>query len=101
MPKKSNTKLKTKTYVEMMREDEPFANYKAGEQLPLFEIPPKQASPAISQGLPKLQQLLSEQGIEIGSFDELYTAAISIVRFVAAKEKQAILKKNRKEKNEQ
>lgn len=60
---------------------------------------PATASPAISQGLPKLQQLLSEQGIEIGSFDELYTAAISIIRFVAAKEKQAILKKTEEEKH--
>lgn len=63
-------------------------------------MPSTAASPAVSQGLPKLQELLSKQGIEIGDFDGLYTAAVSIIRFVAAKEKQAILKRNKGEKHE-
>lgn len=100
MLKNTNDGSETKTYVEMAQEETPFVGYKTGEQLPLFEMPPANASPAISQGLPKLQKLLSEQGIEIGSFDELYTAAVSIVRFVAAKEKQSILKKIKEETNE-
>lgn len=97
MPKKLGTTQKPKTYIGMAQEKEPFASYKTGEQLPLFEMPPAKASPAISQGLPKLQKLLSEQGIEISNFDELYTAAVSIIRFVAAKEKQYILAKNEEE----
>lgn len=100
MPKNLGTKSKPKTYINMTQEEEPFAGFKNGEQLPLFEMPPANASPAISQGLPKLQKLLSEQGIEIGSFDELYTAAVSIVRFVAAKEKQSILNKMKEKTNE-
>lgn len=100
MPKKSGEKSTTKTYIEMAQAKKPFANYKTGEQLPLFEIPPVNASPAISQGLPKLQKLLSERGIEINNFDELYTAAVSIIRFVAAKEKQSILKKAEEETDE-
>lgn len=100
MPKKHNKPPKLKTYKDLSQEKQPFAGFKTGEQLPLFEMPPATASPAISQGLPKLQQLLSEQGIEIGNFDELYTAAISIIRFVAAKEKQAILKNIEEKKHE-
>ena len=99
MPKKQDKPQKIRTYKELSQKKQPFAGFKTGEQLPLFEMSPATASPAISQGLPKLQQLLSEQGIEIGSFDELYTAAISIIRFVAAKEKQAILKKTEEEKH--
>lgn len=90
MPKNLGTKSKPKTYIEMTQEEKPFAGFKNGEQLPLFEMPPANASPAISQGLPKLQKLLSEQGVEIGNFDDLYTAAVSIVRFVAAKERKTI-----------
>lgn len=101
MLKNLGTTSKPKTYVEMSQAEKPFAGFKDGEQLPLFEIPPASASPAISQGLPKLQKLLSEQGIEIGSFDELYTAAVSIIRFVAAKEKQYILNGVKEETNEQ
>lgn len=100
MPKKQDQPQKIRTYKELSQKEQPFAGFKTGEQLPLFEMPPATASPAISQGLPKLQQLLSEQGIEIGSFDELYTAAISIIRFVAAKEKQAILANKQEAKNE-
>lgn len=90
MTRNLGTKSKPKTYIEMAREEKPFAGFKNGEQLPLFEVSPVNASPAVSQGLSKLQKLLSEQGIEIGSFDDLYTAAISIVRFVAAKERKTI-----------
>ncbi len=100
MPKKHDKPPKLKTYNDLSQGKRPFAGFKTGEQLPLFEMPPVTASPAISQGLPRLQQLLSEQGIEIGNFDELYTAAISIIRFVAAKEKQAILKNIEKKKHE-
>lgn len=100
MPKKSGENSNTKTYIEMAQAKEPFANYKTGEQLPLFEMPSVNASPAISQGLPKLQRLLSEQGIEIGSFDELYTAAVSIIRFAAAKEKRSILRKSEEKADE-
>ncbi len=52
-----------------------------------------QASPAasvVSRGLSRLQQLLSKQGIELDDFDELYTASISIIRFIAAKERKKI-----------
>lgn len=100
MLKNHDKSQKLKTYKELSQEKQPFTGFKTGEQLPLFEMPPATASPAISQGLPKLQQLLSEQGIEIGNFDELYTAAISIIRFVAAKEKQAILKNIEEKKHE-
>lgn len=100
MLKKQNEPQKIRTYKELSQKEQPFVGFKTGEQLPLFEMPPATASPAISQGLPKLQQLLSEQGIEIGSFDELYTAAISIIRFVAAKEKQTILKDIKEKKHE-
>lgn len=99
MSKNTHDGSETKTYVEMAQEETPFAGYKTGEQLPLFEMSPANASPAISQGLPKLQKLLSEQGIEIGSFDELYTAAVSIVRFVAAKERKTIKEKLNLEEN--
>lgn len=84
----------------MSQGDETFSGYKAGEQLPLFEMPPVQASPAISQGLPKLQKLLAEQGINLKGFDELYTAAISIIRFTAAKEKQGCVINKDYEKGE-
>jgi hypothetical protein len=100
MPKKHDKTQKIKTYKDLSQGEQPFAGFKTGEQLPLFEIPPTTASPAISQGLPKLQELLSKQGIEIGNFDDLYTAAVSIIRFVAAKEKQAILKQNKGENHE-
>ncbi len=93
MRKNLGTKSKPKTYIDMSQEEEPFAGFKNSEQLPLFEMPPANASHAISRGLPRLQQLLLEQGIEIGNFDELYTAAVSIVRFVAAKERKTIREK--------
>lgn len=100
MPKKHDQPPKLKTYKELSQEKQPFAGFKTGEQLPLFEMPSTAASPAISQGLPKLQELLSEQGIEICNFDDLYTAAISIVSFVVAKEKQAILKSSKGDNHE-
>lgn len=93
MSKNLAEKSKPKTYIEMAQAEKPFASFRKGEQLPLFEMPPANASPAISQGLPKLQKLLAEQGIEIEKFDDLYTAAVSIVRFVAAKERKTIQEK--------
>lgn len=47
----------------------------------------------VSQGLPRLQKLLAKQGIEVDGFDDLYTAAISIIRFVAAKERKTVQEK--------
>ena len=67
-------------------------NDKSGEQASLFEMSAK-ASPAISRGLPKLRDLLSAQGIRVNSFDELYTAAVNIIKFVACKERQAFITK--------
>ena len=66
-----------------------FENHDTGEQPPLFEISAK-ASPAISKGLPKLKELLLAEGIQADSFDELYTAAVNIIKFVACKERRAI-----------
>jgi len=65
------------------------------EQYPLFEISAK-ASPAISKGLPKLRDLLSAEGVKVKSFDELYTAAVNILRFVANKERRVIITKQEK-----
>jgi len=60
------------------------------EQSHLFETSAK-ASPAISKGLPKLRDLLSAEDIKVTSFDELYTAAVNILKFVACKERRAII----------
>ena len=60
------------------------------EQYSLFEISAK-ASPAISKGLPKLRDLLSAEDIKVKSFDELYTAAVNILKFVANKERRVII----------
>ncbi len=53
----------------------------------------------ISRGLPELQRLLSEQNVEVDGFDDLYTAAVSIVSFVAAKERKTIREKLNLEEN--
>lgn len=60
------------------------------EQSSLFGMSAK-ASPAISKGLPKLKELLLAEGIQADSFDELYTAAVNIIKFVACKERQATI----------
>ena len=67
-----------------------FGDNKSGGQPSLSEMSAK-ASPAISKGLPRLSELLSAQGIQINSFDELYTAAVNIIKFVACKERRATI----------
>ena len=80
-----------KTYEELSKESNSFETYEAGEQLPLFDISSVKASPAISQGLPKLKELLLAEGIRVKTFDELYTAAVNILKFVANKERRTII----------
>lgn len=80
-----------KTYKELAEESNSFETYASGEQLPLFDIPSVKVSPAISKGLPKLRDLLLAEGIQIKSFDELYTAAVNILKFVANKERRVIV----------
>lgn len=65
-----------------------FGNNKSSERSSPFGMSAK-ASPAISKGLPKLKKLLSAEGIQADSFDELYTAAVNIIKFVACKERRA------------
>lgn len=87
MPKNHDKSPKLKTYKELSQEKQPFTGFKTGEQLPLFEMPPATASPAISQGLPKLQQLLSEQGIEIG--DSMSYTPPQLVLFASLRPKRS------------
>lgn len=49
------------------------------------EIPPS-ASPSIASGLPKLRGILSAEKVQVSSYDELYSVAISVLRLVVAKE---------------
>lgn len=62
------------------------------------EIPPS-ASPSIASGLPKLRSILATEKVQVNSYDELYSVAISVLRLVAAKEmRQMNSKSNTEEK---
>lgn len=91
MLKKECSQPNFKTYKDLSADKELLKRFKSGEQLPLFMTELPKVSPAISQGLPKLKELLLAQGVKIDNFDELYTAAINILKFVANKEKRAIV----------
>lgn len=51
-----------------------------------IEIPAETACPAITAGLPRLQEILQKQNIKTGGFKELYSIGVRIVQFVAVKE---------------
>lgn len=87
---KQPVKQKSLTTKKATAKTQPFARYKKGEQLPLFPLPPATANPAITRKLYELQKHLDDMGIQTENYDELYEAAISIIRFTSAVEKRAI-----------
>lgn len=83
---RQNTKLNKKTTAGK----KPFANYKTGEQLPLFELPPATANPVITKSLDKLENILRSLDIPRDAYNDLYEAAVAIIAFTASKERRAI-----------